>query len=82
MTHHPRFRTALRASLVASSLMLILAACGGSGSDEGEGLDREVAVPVVDPEQDPFAFLEIPRGVQTMVVGPLGDVFQVGEQLV
>jgi len=55
MTHHPRFRTALRASLVATSLMLVLAACGGSGSDEGEGLDREVR-PFSEVQADEFVF--------------------------
>ncbi len=55
MTHHPRFRTALRVSLVAASFMLVLGACSGSGSEGGQSLDREVR-PFSEVQADEFVF--------------------------
>ncbi len=42
MTDDSRLRSASRALLVAASFALVVAACGGSGSDGGQGLDSEV----------------------------------------
>jgi len=55
MTQHPRLRTARRASFVAAALMLVLAACGGTDSDESQVADREVR-PFSEKQANEFVF--------------------------
>jgi len=55
MTQHPRLRTVRRASFVAAALMLVLAACGGTDSDESQVADREVR-PFSEIQANEFVF--------------------------
>ncbi len=55
MTQDSRLRTPVRALLIVTSLVLVGTACGGSGSDEVQGLDREVQ-PFSEVQASEFVF--------------------------
>ena len=46
------------------------------------GVDDHLVVPVVDPQQHPFAGLQVPAGVQALIVGAVRHHLEIGQQVV
>jgi len=42
------------------------------------GLNRQLAVPIVDTQHHTLALFEVPARIQAMVIGPLCDMLQIG----